>query len=614
MSEWDQFKRVQDDDWGRFKRVQDDDWNQFLSSQEDGTELERLKSRQRTRLAHNFRGGKNWNPALVGAKHGFDRAALGLKGLFTDLSDEDKLLLVSGEAATEEGGGPGAVGRIAGEIAATGGPAALARKGLAYVLPRAIKRWSTPGVASGVGARVFSPGTAAGGVVEGAVAGGILAPGEGESRVANATIGGFLGGFVPAVGAVVAPTARWVRREFSRSPEQAAIRAARTLEKTLGPDAYAKAVNDVRNHAPTNLPLSTAALADDSALARLERGSRNRSHTFEWDEHDAKVYQQAWEHLQQALRQGEDAPLLAQQADELVKKFKKKADSTPLAERYRKSLSNSLLELKNHNEALANPQVMKEIDNALIAISNPESTLGVLPQLWFKMGDMAYQSSAVAGARDAIRKTLDARTKGGFSQMLEGYGVLQDQLKGANAALNILDDFMSPQGVVRTKKAFPSGHGTSQVPEIQASVLRQSVAKRGEQDGQDLLGPQSRTELNELIRNLGRHDLYRSPQTPGSTALDSGNLMNIAATGRDNPIYTVPGLRGIVERYVVNFNRETAEIIDHALRNPDEFLRIVATKEALGRPLSTTEKLARQALFAHSRAMGASPVGENYAP
>lgn len=608
-------------DWGDKEA---EDWGDApVESRTDDSELKRLRSRQQARLAQNFRGaGSNvdknkdylFTPAFIGAKHGFDRAALGLKGLFTELSDEDKQQLAQGAAATEEGGGLGTFGQVAGEIAATGGPAALARKGAARVLPQALKRLSAPGVAGGVGARVLTPGTVAGSAVEGAAAGSILAPGEGESRLENAAAGGALGAAVPAVGATVAPAARWLWREFAPTSKAQGVRAARTLEETLGPDTFAKAVDDVRNPTPTSLPLSTAALSENPALARLERGARNRSGGFEWDEHDAAVYRQAWDQLQQALRQGEDATLLTQQADELVKGFKGKMDSLPLADRYREQLARSLTGLKNSNEALADPAVMKEIDNALVAVTNPGATVGVLPQLWFKMGEMAGQSSAVSGARDVVRKTLDTRTKGGFSQMLDGYGAIQDQLKGANAALKIQDDFMSPQGVVRSGRAFPSGQGTQQVPEIQAKVLRQSIAKEGEQGGVDVLGGQSRAELDELTRNLGRHDLYRGNQTPGSTSLNNGNLMDIAATGRNNPIYTVPGLRGFVGKYVERFNRETEETLNRALRNPEEFLRMISIKEGLGRPLSEGERTVRQLLLAQGRAAGSAVSGDSNAP
>ena len=54
---------------------------------------------------------------LGGAKVALDRAALGLKGLVTDLSPEDKALLEQGKASVNQGGTATNVGNIAGDVA-----------------------------------------------------------------------------------------------------------------------------------------------------------------------------------------------------------------------------------------------------------------------------------------------------------------------------------------------------------------------------------------------------------------------------------------------------------------------------------------------------------------
>jgi hypothetical protein len=52
-----------------------------------------------------------------GAKHAWDRAAMGLKGLVTDLSDEDKTLLRQGRAFVENTGPTSTVGQITADVA-----------------------------------------------------------------------------------------------------------------------------------------------------------------------------------------------------------------------------------------------------------------------------------------------------------------------------------------------------------------------------------------------------------------------------------------------------------------------------------------------------------------
>ena len=53
---------------------------------------------------------------LGGAKHAWDRAALGLKGAFTDLTPEDKQLLEGGKQYVKGGGTAATVGEIAGDV------------------------------------------------------------------------------------------------------------------------------------------------------------------------------------------------------------------------------------------------------------------------------------------------------------------------------------------------------------------------------------------------------------------------------------------------------------------------------------------------------------------
>lgn len=54
-----------------------------------------------------------------GAKHALDRAAMGLKGIFTDLTPEDKQLLEQGEQFVKQTGKASTLGQIAGDIGIT---------------------------------------------------------------------------------------------------------------------------------------------------------------------------------------------------------------------------------------------------------------------------------------------------------------------------------------------------------------------------------------------------------------------------------------------------------------------------------------------------------------
>lgn len=65
-----------------------------------------------------------------GAKQAFDSAAMGLKGLFTDLTPEDKALLEQGKAFVKQGDTAATVGNIAGEIGMLAAPSTRAIQGV----------------------------------------------------------------------------------------------------------------------------------------------------------------------------------------------------------------------------------------------------------------------------------------------------------------------------------------------------------------------------------------------------------------------------------------------------------------------------------------------------
>lgn len=140
---------------------------------------------------------------LGGAKHAWDRAALGLKGMVTDLSPEDVAQLQQGKAFVDEGGKSAKVGEFGGDVALTVAPAAFGGGLTAVggrVLPKALAaaprlagavRAALPWVgASGTGAAIgaaTNPLDRTGGAVGGAIGGAL---GEGAGRVLSRTLGG----------------------------------------------------------------------------------------------------------------------------------------------------------------------------------------------------------------------------------------------------------------------------------------------------------------------------------------------------------------------------------------------------------------------------------------
>lgn len=133
---------------------------------------------------------------LGGAKASWDRAALGLKGMFTDLTPEDKALLDQGKAFTKQGGTAATVGDIGADALMMAAPALRGQQAImagAKMLPKAAQfiggRLPSAALASGATSAAFAPEDRTGAFYGGA-AGGAL--GEAAGRVLTKTLGGVV--------------------------------------------------------------------------------------------------------------------------------------------------------------------------------------------------------------------------------------------------------------------------------------------------------------------------------------------------------------------------------------------------------------------------------------
>ena len=124
---------------------------------------------------------------LGGAKTAWDRAALGLKGVFTDLTPEDKALLEQGRAFEKEGGTAATVGSIGADVGMSLAPAARVTQAVSKA-PLLARTLAELGFGAGYGA-LTSPEDRTGGAVGGG-AGTALGMG------ANRLIGGAIKPFV----------------------------------------------------------------------------------------------------------------------------------------------------------------------------------------------------------------------------------------------------------------------------------------------------------------------------------------------------------------------------------------------------------------------------------
>lgn len=124
---------------------------------------------------------------LGGAKTAWDRAAMGLKGVFTDLTPEDKALLEQGRAFESKAGAPATIGSIGADVAMSAGPGGLVTKA-ASKAPLLARTLAELGYGAGYGA-LTSPEDRGAGAFGGAA-------GTAVGMGANRLIGGAIKPFV----------------------------------------------------------------------------------------------------------------------------------------------------------------------------------------------------------------------------------------------------------------------------------------------------------------------------------------------------------------------------------------------------------------------------------
>jgi hypothetical protein len=591
MSEWDQFQKA-------------DEFEQFARASKKPVEPQKSGAEQ---VAEEMPW---WQKAVVGAGGTLRDQYLGAKGLVTDLSPEEEAERQEWKGNKGALGGWGTAGQVGTELLLTAAPAA---KG-AQLVGKAVTKLPMALRAAQAGGRVANLGTAGRAATEGAIAGGMLAPEAGESQLSR--LGGAAGGaaFGAALPMALAPAAKakdFLLREMSTSGPRVQERVFRNMERTLGKDVMEDVVDDVSaglGSGPnvSRLPLSTAATSKNLNLAQLERGARARGDAAQWGRLDREVAGEVWDELQDALaRSVEVGPARSQRVSEVMAAGKAQMDALPLSIKNRDALGKQLAALKGNQEVIANPEVRKVIDEALMTVADPNATLGALPQLYWRLGQEAGQSSAVQSAREAIKTMADQRSKGFFSKMMDDYGRQMDKVKQSESATGIVREFASDQGVPVTTKAF------GKVPVVEGKALRQAVAKHGEQAGKgSTLRPTERTRLDELTDELGRHELYKN--APGASGMDEVKLESILASGRNNPIYTVAGLRGAVGNLLAGGGRATEEVLSNVLADPKAFEAMVEATRKLGKgaPLTPKEQQLISILRTQGQWAGVSAGGD----
>lgn len=401
-----------------------------------------------------------------------------------------------------------------------------------------------------------------------------LAPkGEKADAAEGAAYGTVAGS---TVGKVLTKGVDLAKRGYKRiveelSPEAgSSARALRALERTLGKEEVAQIADKVGNPTPSALPRTTAATSGSEKMGAMERGARARGGS-DFIGHDKEVDQAAWGLIKGATKNADDLPGLSGQHSAMFREGQQRLNKIPLSKANREQLGKELLALRNSQEVIGDTTGMKakDIDRVLQALDHPEATLGVLPELYTSLGDSASGSTAISRVREAIKKVADARSKGEFTNVLEGYGATKDAMRAAEASAQLRGKLMSPEGIPLTPK-YSGEAGRNAVPNIQSAPLRRATA--GQAEG---LAPTQVNQMNELADQLRAHEIYKSP---GNSVPDIGKAEGVATAGLNaGPLWR---LRGTIGAMFGPVNEKTTKAIDEALLKPDKFLALLDERRA----------------------------------
>jgi len=490
-------------------------------------------------------------------------------------------------------GGWGTAGEVIGEGVATlpvSGGIGLLGKGAFKAAP-ALARFAPAGGWRALAAR---------GAAEGAASNVLAGPSDksvGELAQHGAGVGAVVGSVLPKTikGAANLTTGAW--KALSPTKGAAERRGIDALERTLGPDELARAASQVENPLPSQLPRTTAAMAQSPRMGALERGARSRG-TADFKSHDMEVDKAAWNALKDATPGADSVKMAEALPPAIFGQAQEALDKIPLSKPLRGKTAQALIGLRSDQDILASDVARRQINEALAILDNPDATLGALAHIRTNIGSLP----AFPG-QDKIKRVVtdavDARAKGQLSDALESYGHSKEALKAAQAAQRLRQAF-DVEGVPTTGQ-YQGHSGVDAVPSMSSQPLRKALANEVKADAGDVkyLDPDTVSKVNELADQLRSREIYMPSEGGGSASLDMGAAEGAASTALNaGPLWR---LRGALGGAFKGLNDKTQAAVDKALLDPQEFLRLVDRKRATKAALEPWEKALDDALRGVSR-------------
>lgn len=549
------------------------------------------------------------NPIMVNLGAGADNVIQGVKQLFGKGDDDETIeerRRIKAKAAEEMPGG-GLV-QLGGEILAsyplTAGTGALAGKAGLKFFPKAAEWALTKGT------RAANVGTAARAGLEGAASGLLTETTSDESKGLNTGLGATAG--VVTTGLIAGGS----RLKKALSKKAAPERAAKVFEQQLGKEELQHiddALHDPMN--VTSLPLSTASKSQSVPLAALERGARGRS---DWGfNHDKKVAEKAWDDILKATKNADELGSRVDAREEVMRASKDYLNglSDPATIKQANAhLGAEVQSLRSTPISRQNPEVTNILGQVEQMLAHPDASAGDFASQYWRLSDMidggkltTEQADIVRKLRTAVAEAGDIASDGEMSALLGRYKAEQAHVGQSEASKAIRETFQTPEGVAKTTRQW---NGT---PEPQSSVLRKTMAAKGENQYGNVLDDETRQGLGKIQSELERHELWQARNAPGPSSLDIENPLSVISSGRDNPFNFLPLVKGGANWLFSGSRKATTEAADAAMQDPQAWARMMEQYRLSKTPISPEEyaaRIRRQLVLTPGRAAAAGLGGD----
>jgi hypothetical protein len=179
-----------------------------------------------------------------------------------------------------------------------------------------------------------------------------------------------------------------------------------------------------------------------------------------------------------------------------------------------------------------------------------------------------------------------------------------DAAEAAIAAANKVRGTFMENGFPKTTRSFGSTTAGDAVPEIGEAQLRKTLAKHAGK-----MVPEEAEQAGRLVDELVPQEISAAGQHAGPTQIAQSGLVQAANAGLN--LLPQWRWRGVVQAALQGANKAEQKAIDKALLKPEEFLKMVETQRALGRPVTGWQAKVRDALLgAQAREIGAQSAGD----